>query len=81
MYKKEKIDSSCPFQKVVWHGEEWKKKLLKTYHHAFIPRRIRQRCTNVHPQFAGMFRSHVIGSEFIALNPNNKQQILTPSCY
>ena len=38
-----------------------------TYHHAFIPRRLMQRCTNVHPQFAGMFRSHIIGGEAIAI--------------
>ena len=38
---------------------------------------VRQRCTNVHPPFAGMFRSHVIGGEPIAIN---LAQILTPSC-
>ena len=32
----------------------------------------------VHPQFAGMFSSHVMGGEPIA---NNRAQILTPSCY
>ena len=48
------------------------------YNHACIPRRVRQRCTNLHPQFAGMFRSHVIGGEPIAIN---RAQIQTPSCY
>ena len=33
--------------------------LTFTHHHACIPRRVRQKCTNVHPQFAGMIRSHV----------------------
>ena len=46
--------------------------------HTCIHRRVRQRCTNVHPQFAGTFRSHVIGGEPIAIN---RAQILTPSCY
>ena len=49
-----------------------------TYHHACIPRGVRQRCTNVHPQFASMFRSHVIGGEPIAIK---RAQIQTPSCY
>ena len=49
-----------------------------TYNHACIPRRVRQRCTNVHPQFAGMFRSHVIGGELIAIN---RAQTQTPSCH
>ena len=52
--------------------------LVITYHHASIPLRVRQRCTNVHPQFARMFRSHVIGGEPIAIN---RAQILTPNCY
>ena len=29
------------------------------YHHACIPRRVRQRCTNVYPQFA--VRRYVLG--------------------
>ena len=49
-----------------------------TYHHACIPRKVRQKCTNAHSQFAGTFRSHVIGGEPIAIN---RAQILTPSCY
>ena len=49
-----------------------------TYHHACIPRRVRQRCINVYPQFAGMFKFHVIGVEPITIN---RAQILTPSCY
>ena len=48
------------------------------YYHACIPRRVRQRCTNAHPLFAGMFRSHLIGGEPNAIN---RAQILIPSCY
>ena len=36
------------------------------------------RCVPMYPQFAGMFRSHVIGGEPIAIN---RAQIQTPSCY